>query len=114
MRAAIAATAGFAFGGPIGAAVATVAAVALNPVVIVATGYALGGPVGAVAAAAAAEPRMAVNVVSTAAGAVVAGVSNISTAIYDPTNINDSEDNTTQSDEYSDKTLDKSKKLKID
>ena len=110
MRAVIAATAGFAFGGPIGAVAATVAAVALNPVVIVATGYALGGPVGAVAAAAAAEPQAAVNAVSTAAGAVATGVRNLSTVFFDPSNNNDSESDEDKNHDPKDKT----KKLKVD
>lgn len=112
MRAVIAATAGFAFGGPIGAAVATVAAVALNPVIIVATGYALGGPVGAVAAAAAAEPRAAVNAVTTAAGAVATGVNNLSTSFFDSSNHNDESDKNDDIEEHDPK--DKTKKLKID
>ncbi len=104
MRAVIAATAGFAFGGPIGAIAAGVAVIALNPVIIVATGYALGGPIGAVAAAAAAEPRMAVNAVTTAAGAVANGVSNFSTVFFDSSN----------PEEEGHDPKDKAKKLKMD
>jgi hypothetical protein len=110
MRAVIAATAGFAFGGPIGAVAAGVAAIALNPVVIVATGYALGGPIGAVAAAAAAEPQAAVNAATTAAGAVANGVSNLSTVFFDPSNNNDSESDEERNHDPKDKT----KKQKID
>ena len=110
MRAVIAATAGFAFGGPIGAVAAGVAVVVLNPVVIVATGYALGGPVGAVAAAAAAEPQAAVNAVTTAAGSVASGVSRLSTVFFDPSNNNHSESDEEKKHDPKDKTH----KLKVD